>query len=48
MAKLYTSSQPLNNFKLNPKKETIKFLLDYSKSLCVIETGNYSFDIIKN
>lgn len=41
MAKIYT----LKNFKksLNPKKRTISFLLNYSKSIEVIKTKNNYF-----
>ena len=48
MANNYTSFQSKNNSKLNPKTETVRFLLDYSRSLCVIETDNYNFEINKN
>ncbi len=46
MAKLYskTSSQ----IDLNPKKETLKFLLDYSKALSVIDCKPEKFKIILN
>ena len=34
--------------KMNPKKETVSFLLSYSKSFCVLETKDFSFELNKN
>lgn len=48
MAKIYSPESKQNNSKLTPKSETINFLLNYSKSLCVLETEKYSFGINKN
>jgi len=48
MANIYSAESKKNNSKLTPKSETIKFLLDYSNSLCVLETEKYSFEINKN
>ena len=36
MAKLY--SKNFNELTLNPKKETVSFLLNYSKSLWMVKT----------
>lgn len=47
MAKLY-SKKTLANTKILPKKETIKFLLDYSKALNVVKFGNVNFEILAN
>ncbi|MFB9053756.1 hypothetical protein ACFFVB_11780 [Formosa undariae] len=46
MAKLYskTSSQ----IKLSPKTETLKFLLDYSKALRVVDGNKEKFKIVLN
>jgi hypothetical protein len=47
MAKLY-SKKALANTKMLPKKETINFLLNYSKALNVIKVGNLNFEILAN
>jgi hypothetical protein len=47
MAKLY-SKKALANTKMLPKKETINFLLNYSKALNVIKIGNLNFEILAN
>jgi hypothetical protein len=47
MAKLY-SKEKLVVTKALPKKETIRFLLDYSKALSIIKVGNLSFEHIAN
>ncbi|MGV1011622.1 MAG: hypothetical protein ACOYBS_04175 [Flavobacterium sp.] len=47
MAKLY-SKQALANTKMTPKKETISFILNYSKALNIIKIGNRNFEIIAN
>ena len=47
MAKLY-SKKALANTKMLPKKETINFLLNYSKVLNVIKVGNLNFEILAN
>lgn len=47
MAKLYFT-KALANKKMIPKKETIIFLLNYSKALNIIKVGNKSFEIIAN
>lgn len=47
MAKLY-SKKTLATTKMLPKKETIQFLLNYSKALKIIKIGNKNFEIIAN
>jgi hypothetical protein len=47
MAKIY-SQEALEVSKKLPKKETIQFLLNYSKALNVIKIGNKSFEILAN
>ncbi len=49
MGKLYTkSSQEGKLSKLNPKKETLQFLLNYSKALHITEYQKMQFDTILN
>jgi hypothetical protein len=47
MAKIY-SNQALEISKNLPKKETIQFLLNYSKALNVIKVGKMSIEILAN
>ncbi|WP_162835790.1 hypothetical protein [Psychroserpens mesophilus] len=47
MAKLY-SECPQKKDNLNPKKETIEFLLNYSKALSVIHYNNLKFEALQN
>lgn len=47
MAKLY-SKKALAATKMLPKKETINFILNYSKALKVIKVGNMNFEILAN
>jgi hypothetical protein len=47
MAKLY-SKKALANSKMLPKKETISFILNYSKALNIIKIGRQNFEIIAN
>jgi hypothetical protein len=47
MAKLY-SQKKLASQKMLPKKETISFLLHYSKALSIIKAGKFSFEFIAN
>lgn len=47
MGKLYTKKK-LATPKMLPKKETIRFLLNYSKALSIIKVGNLSFESIAN
>jgi len=43
-----TSRQEHVNEKLVPKEETIRFLLDYSKALSVIDYKNLKFEALQN
>jgi hypothetical protein len=47
MAKLY-SKKALANNKMLPKKETISFILNYSKALNIVKIGNHNFEVIAN
>ena len=47
MAKLYPEC-PQKKDELNPKKETIHFLLSYSKALSVIKCNNLKFEALQN
>jgi len=47
MAKLYSQETPKSE-KLNPKDETISFLLNYSKALSVINYKNLEFEALLN
>ena len=47
MAKLY-SKKALVSTKMLPKKETISFILNYSKALNIVKVGNMNFEIIAN
>ena len=47
MAKLY-SKKRVEAPKMEPKAETISFLLNYSKALTVIKAGKIIVDIVKN
>ena len=47
MAKLY-SKKTLATKNMLPKKETISFLLNYSKALSYTKIGKMSFEIIAN
>jgi hypothetical protein len=47
MAKLYTKNV-LATTKMLPKKETVNFILNYSKALNIIKVGNKNFEIIAN
>ncbi|TDU39956.1 hypothetical protein BXY82_1994 [Gelidibacter sediminis] len=47
MAKLY-SECPQKNNNLNPKEETIDFLLNYSKALTVIHCNKWKFEALLN
>jgi hypothetical protein len=48
MAKLYSQENPQKQINLNPKEETIKFLLDYSKALSVINCNKMKFEALLN
>ena len=47
MAKLYTKKK-LAIQKMRPKKETISFILNYSKALRITKVGENYFEIIAN
>jgi hypothetical protein len=47
MAKLY-SKKKLANQEMLPKKETISFLLNYSKALSITKVGKLTFETIAN
>ncbi|WP_397362832.1 hypothetical protein [Olleya sp. R77988] len=51
MAKIYSehSKTPKQqDFKLNPKDETVSFILNYSKALSVINYKNLKFEALQN
>ncbi len=48
MAKLYSEKTPQINSDLNPKEETVDFLLNYSKALSVIHCNNLKFEALQN
>jgi len=47
MAKIYSKNSKNYN-KLNPKKETLSFILNYSKALNVISYKKIKFEVILN
>ena len=47
MAKIYSQESPKFK-KLNPKDETINFLLNYSKALRIIKCNNLEFESVLN
>jgi len=47
MAKLYTKKK-LADPEMLPKKETIDFLLKYSKALKIVKAGDLTFETIAN
>ncbi|MBY0487745.1 MAG: hypothetical protein K2P85_11240 [Flavobacteriaceae bacterium] len=47
MAKIY-SKKTLATTKMLPKKDTISFILNYSKALKVVKVGSMNFEIIAN
>jgi hypothetical protein len=47
MAKIY-SKKTLAIITIKPKKETISFLLNYSKALSIIKVNKMSFEIMAN
>lgn len=47
MAKIYSKKSLVSNT-MKPEKETISFLLNYSKALNVIKVNDKSFEIIAN
>ena len=47
MAKIY-SKNLLAAPKMLPKKETVNFLLSFSKALSIVKTGRLRFEVIAN
>ncbi|WP_452224540.1 hypothetical protein [Lacinutrix chionoecetis] len=47
MAKIY-SKNPKKDTKMNPKDETISFILNYSKALSVIDYNKMKFEALLN
>ena len=47
MAKLYTKKKNATQ-KMLPKKETVNFILNYSKALSIVKAGKESIEIIAN
>lgn len=47
MAKIY-SEKKLSPPKMEPKKETVSFLLNYSKALSFLKVGKLTFENIAN
>lgn len=47
MAKIY-SKKALANSTMKPKKETVSFLLNYSKALSFIKVGKMKIECIAN
>ncbi len=48
MAKLYFTKKTVTNKILNPKKETVSFLLNYSKALNIVNVGKMKIETISN
>ncbi|MEZ4803111.1 MAG: hypothetical protein R2797_10085 [Gelidibacter sp.] len=48
MAKLYSEKIPESPTNLNPKEETVDFLLNYSKALSVIHCNKLKFEALLN
>jgi len=48
MAKLYSKKTPQTQIILNPKEETVNFLLNYSKALSVIDYNKLKFEALLN
>jgi hypothetical protein len=47
MAKIYSSKTLVINT-MKPKKETISFLLNYSKALSIIKGNKMSYEVMAN
>ncbi len=47
MAKIYSQDTSKSN-QLNPRNETVSFLLNYSKALCIIEYNKMEFEAFQN
>lgn len=48
MAKIYFKESIENTNDLKPKEETVKFLLNYSKALSVIDCNKLKFETFLN
>ncbi|NRD21494.1 hypothetical protein HNV08_15675 [Winogradskyella eckloniae] len=48
MAKIYSNASQTKMYDLNPKEETINFLLNYSKALSVINHNKLKFEALLN
>lgn len=48
MAKLYSENSIENIENLEPKEETVNFLLNYSKALSVINSNKWKFEALLN
>ncbi|WP_179339000.1 hypothetical protein [Winogradskyella ludwigii] len=48
MAKIYSQASPKTNDNLQPKDETIKFILSYSKALSIVDYNNIKFEALLN
>ncbi len=47
MAKLYTQKK-LTATEMTPRKETVDFLLNYSKALTIVKAGKLTFETVAN
>ena len=47
MAELYFEN-PYQEKQMTPKKETIQFLLNYSKALTILKSKNKEFEMLQN
>lgn len=47
MAKIY-SEKPVTASTMSPKKETINFLISYSKALKIVRAGKMTFECVVN
>lgn len=48
MAKIYSDASPKQMQNLQPKDETVSFLLNYSKALSVIKYNKLKFEALLN
>ena len=48
MAKIYSGNSIKSLNKQEPKKETVNFILNYSKALCVINYNKLKFEALLN
>lgn len=48
MAKLYSKKKLATQKEMLPKKETVSFLLNYSKALSITKVGKLQFETIAN